>query len=71
MNQLTYRTKEGDVIDAIAFSHYGTETMTLEILKANPLLGSYGDTLPAGLLLVLPDMTPPPVVSTIELWSAL
>jgi phage tail protein X len=71
MNQLTYRTKEGDMVDEIAFLYYGSETMTLEILKANPFLSDYSDILPAGLLLALPVATPAPVVSTIELWSAL
>ena len=71
MNQLSYRTKEGDMVDEIAFSYYGTETMTLEILKANPFLGDYSDILPAGLLLALPEITPAPEISTIELWSAL
>ncbi|MDE1170938.1 MAG: tail protein X [Verrucomicrobium sp.] len=58
---MTYRTKEGETVDAICYRYYGT-TYSGQVeatLESNrPLdLGQYV-TLPAGLLITLPDVTP-------------
>lgn len=58
-----YVTKEGDTLDLICFRYYGsTYGKQVEIvMEANrPLaLGDYGPTLPRGLSITLPEITPP------------
>lgn len=51
----TYRTVEGDVVDLIAFDHYGTSKGTIEaIYDANRGLADYGPILPGGIIITLP-----------------
>lgn len=59
---ITYTTKDGDVLDDVVFRHYGYTADAVEaVLEANRALdlGSYGPQLPAGLVIELPDITPP------------
>lgn len=54
----TYRTREGDRLDLIAWRHYGHLQGTVErVLEANPRLAEQHDPsrLPGGLLIRLPD----------------
>lgn len=68
---MNYRSKEGDVVDALAKRIYGNESMVVAIYEANPGLADLGAVLPAGLLINLPD---PPVVTqattVVRLWGA-
>ena len=65
-----YRTKEGEVLDQIAFRYYGTHEGTVEaVLEANPNLADEGVTLPAGLLVTLPAMNAPAKNKPIRLWD--
>ena len=52
-----YRTRQGDVLDAICHRWYGSETMTAAVLAANPGLAAVGPLLPANRTLVLPAST--------------
>ncbi len=66
----TVTTKQGDMVDAIAFDVYGTSQTTTEaILAANPQLEPYGAQLPEGLVITLPDVDAPPPAETIMLWD--
>lgn len=65
----TYRTIDGDMIDAICKKHYGTEDMTVAVYEANPGLAARGPILPKGIVINLPDA---PVATTrkpVRLWS--
>lgn len=57
----TYTTKQNDVLDDVVFRFYGfTDGAVERVLEENrPLdLGQY-DRLPAGLVLIFPDIDPP------------
>jgi len=68
---MKYRTKDGDVVDMIAWKVYGREGMAVAIYEANPGLADIGPILPAGVLIDLPDA---PVVQAtapaVRLWGA-
>jgi phage tail protein X len=70
---LQYLTKQGDVLDAIAFGQYGacTEDTLNAVLAANYGLATYGPILPMGLTITLPDQAPttPPVSTGVSLWD--
>ena len=57
----TYRTREGDVIDAVCRRHYGREAGAVEaVLEANPGLAEIGPVLPPGTL---------ETIETVKLWD--
>jgi phage tail protein X len=66
-----YRTRSGDVLDAICWRHYGRESALVAVLEANLGLASFGPHLPAGLLITLPALAAPPsaAAATIRLWD--
>jgi len=54
---VNYRTKQGDMVDAICHAFYGTTAgITEEVLRLNDELSSHPPVLPAGLLIELPDV---------------
>jgi phage tail protein X len=57
----SYQSKAGDLIDDIAFRYYGkTSGGEVEaIYAANNHLADYGPELPAGLVIVLPEVQSP------------
>lgn len=64
-----YHTREGDVLDAICHRWYGSETMTAEVLAANPGLAAVGPLLPANRMLALPaSKTSAAVKDMTRLW---
>jgi len=69
----SYVTQQGDMVDAIAYVHYGTEHGgTAEaILAANPGLAAHGPVLPPNLRLTLPDLPAPatPQLAQVSLYS--
>lgn len=68
---MNYRTKNGDVVDAIAWKVYGRDGMAVAIYEANPGLADLGPVLPAGLLIALPDApVVPPAAPAVRLWGA-
>lgn len=69
MSDASYRTKEGDVLDAICWRHYGNESSLERVLAANRGLADYGPVLPSNLVILLPAMPAPEVNDVITLWS--
>ncbi|KAA5606838.1 phage tail protein [Roseospira marina] len=65
-----YRTRDGDTVDWICWRHYGTASGPVEaVLDANPGLAAYGPSLPAGLLITLPDRAAPAAASVVRIWD--
>lgn len=66
-----YITKDGDVVDWVAWSYYGTQdNRTAELVyEANPGLADRGAVLPAGIEIILPDITPPTTTQGVRLWD--
>ncbi len=67
----TYRTRDGDMLDAICLSYYGQAHGYLEsVLTANPGLADMGPVYPSGLLIELPNLSEQNrSQETIRLWS--
>ena len=67
---IKYRTSENDMLDWIAWKHYGTQDGIVEaILEANPGLADKGDKLPAGLIIILPEIQLPKTDTIVRLWD--
>jgi len=66
-----YLTKNGDTVDEITWKQYGTRAgLILEtVLNANPGIADYGPVLPAGLSVLLPDISKPAAEKSIKLWD--
>jgi len=65
-----YRTKQGDMVDAICYKFYGRESAAVDVLKSNPGLADKGAVLPAGILINLPPLAAPATPSnTVRLWD--
>jgi phage tail protein X len=65
-----YLSKEGDVVDAVAFKHYGRSWGTTEaVLRVNPGLAAFGVRLPAGLRIELPAVPPPETETIRRIWG--
>ncbi len=67
----TYRTRDGDMLDAICLSYYGQADGYLEsVLTANPGLADMGPVYPSGLLIELPNLSEQKrSQESIRLWS--
>ncbi len=65
----TYRTIDGDMVDAICKAHYGREDMTAAVYEANPGLAARGPVLPKGVLIKLPASSAPRTRKPIRLWG--
>jgi len=71
MNHLpaTYRSRDGDVLDAIAWRIYGNAHAVHALLDVNPQVAWHAPVLPAGVVLTLPPVPVlPPPVQTVRLW---
>ncbi|MEM6727884.1 MAG: tail protein X [Pseudomonadota bacterium] len=68
---MIYRTKAGDVLDAICERHYAGSPYSLEVvLAANPGLAAHGPVMGAGILIDLPRRSDEAVEApTIRLWD--
>jgi phage tail protein X len=68
---LSIITSDGDMLDAICKRRYGRESVVPLVLDANPHLAKQPATLPAGLVVVLPDVPETPEVDPpeIRLWG--
>ncbi|MEG3135540.1 tail protein X [Rouxiella sp. T17] len=67
-----YLTREGDVLDAVCFHHYGNANLgqtLLAVLEANRGLADLNAVYPAGISIYLPDLTPPVTYSSTPLWD--
>ncbi|KFD18330.1 tail protein X [Tatumella ptyseos] len=68
----TYLSRDGDMPDGICAAHYGAANpaFTLsQLLEANPGLAERGAVYPAGLVIVLPDITQPVSTGSLSLWD--
>lgn len=66
-----YRTSEGDTADLIAWKRYGTQSgrVVEQLLAANPGLSDRGPTLPAGLIVQLPEIQQAEQSGGVKLWD--
>jgi len=67
----TYKTQQGEMLDAICRATYGDESGYVEqVLDANPGLAARSAPLPTGTLISLPDLqTASEVVAVVSLWD--
>lgn len=69
---MQYRTKDGDVLDAICDRHYGAGNYRVEdVSEANRNLASIGPVLPSGIVIELPELAEIAAAPTdiVRLWS--
>ena len=66
-----YLTKEGDMLDEIAYRYYGnTSNLVVEnIINANFGISDYEPILPAGILIELPEMKQTIEKRKVKLWD--
>lgn len=65
-----YRTKDGDMVDAICHRHYGRTAGVVEaVLESNPGLADEGPVLAAGVAILLPDLPDPEPDEGVSLWD--
>ncbi|EFH5193507.1 tail protein X [Escherichia coli] len=65
-------TRDGDVLDAICATHYGTENLSAVltlVLEANQGLADKGAVYPAEIRIVLPEITQQVSESPYSLWD--
>lgn len=68
----THTTIDGDMVDAIAYRTYGYRPGSIEaVFEANPGLCEQPPMLPAGLVIVLPELSvaDAPQPSPVRLWD--
>ena len=68
---LEYSTSEGDVVDYVVWKHYGTTDRQVveQVLDANLGLSDLGPVLPAGVIIILPDIDTTQKARGIKLWD--
>jgi len=65
-----YRTKQGDMVDAVCWHHYDRQAVAVEaVLDANPGLAAHGPVLPADLVITLPDLPALQVDPAVRIWD--
>lgn len=64
-----YRTRDGDVLDAICYEHYGTVVAVVQVLNANAGLADLGPVYESGVDIVLPDVELPKEEPEASLWD--
>lgn len=66
-----YRTKDGDMLDAICYRYYGRQSGAVElVLEVNQNLSRHNEQLPAGVIIVLPDLpNQTKDITPIRLWQ--
>ena len=69
MAERTYRTRDGDMLDAICKAELGSEAHVAAVLAANPRLADLGPVYPAGIEIALPAVATPVLAGTVRLWG--
>jgi len=65
-----YVTRNGDMVDYVAWKHYGSRTGAVEaVLDANPGLADAGVVLPAGRTVTLPDLPAGTTQRVVRIWG--
>ena len=62
-------TRDGDVLDALIWRHYGRGDVLAAVLEANPNLATLPPVLTAGLVIELPELPLSVEAPVIRLWS--
>lgn len=65
----TYRTTDGDMLDAICKAELGSEAHVPAVLEANPHLADLGPVYPAGVVIELPAVVQVVATGAIRLWG--
>lgn len=65
---MKYLTRDGDRLDDIVYTYYGSTDPLVKVLKANPGLADRGPVYPTGVEIELPDNAPQPALKTV-LWT--
>lgn len=67
----TYKSRDGDLVDEIAWRYYGTRSglATERVFDANPHLADHGPILPGGVIITLPDLPTPAATKGVRLWD--
>lgn len=65
----TYRTSDGDMLDAISRAELGSEAHAPLVLDTNPHLADLGPVYPAGLVIRLPPVPAPAAARQVRLWG--
>lgn len=65
----SYRTIDGDMLDAICKAELGSEAHVPAVLEANPHLADLGPIYPAGILITLPAVRTAVATGAIRLWG--
>lgn len=69
-NQVTYTTKNGDMLDKVCWDYYGPRQGAYElVMDANPGLAKVGPILPSGMVLVMPELPAIEKNGTVSLWN--
>lgn len=67
---MRYRTKAGDMLDAVCFDYYGRTAGVVEkVLEANPRLAECGPVFEAGVVIELPELPAPVPNEGVSLWD--
>ena len=67
---ITYRAKEGEMVDGICQDYYGrTRGVVEQVLAANPGLAAQGPRLPAGTLVRLPEIEGVEGAEAMNIWD--
>lgn len=65
-----YRTRDGDMLDAICKQALGSERQVPAVLALNPHLADLGPVYAAGVIITLPDAAPERVATgQVRLWG--
>lgn len=65
----TYRTVDGDMLDAICKRELGSEAHVPAVLEANPRLAGLGPVYEAGLTITLPEVSETVERGRVRLWG--
>lgn len=67
---MQYRTRPGDMLDAICHRFYsGRPGATEAVLEVNPGLCQFGPVLPEGVLIELPELAAAEAPGQVSLWD--
>ena len=67
---IRYFASENDMVDWICWRHYGRQSGAVEeVYAANQNLAELGSYLPAGTIVLLPELTRDDVEQAIRLWD--
>ncbi len=64
-----YIAKDGDMLDAIVFKHYGRHDVIVTVIAANRHLAKSPLILTAGTRVNLPTIPPPPDKPLVRIWT--